>query len=319
MLLLRFIAVMSSFVMLVLGTSAAFGQAFPSKPLRILTGSPGGGSDFIARLIAQGISGPLGQQVIVVNYGQSRHAEIVAQSQPDGYTMSINGNSAWTSFLFRKMNYDVARDFAPVSLLARDVNVVAVHPSVAATSIKELIALAKARPGALNFASSTIGSPQHLGTEIFKSMAGIDIVGIFYKGVAPGLTALAGGEVQMIIADPGLVTPLAKAGKLKVLAVTSATPTALAPGLPTVIASGLPGYEWVGMTGMFVQSKTPADIVARLNQEIVRFLNRTEIKERVLGNGVEVVASSPAEFAAAIKSDVSAIAKVVKDTGIKLE
>ena len=319
MLLTRFIAGISSVVLLALGASVACGQAFPNKPIRILTGSPGGGSDAIARQIAQGISGPLGQQVIVMNYGGGRTADVLLQSPPDGYSISVNGNNTWTATLFRKLGYDAVRDFAPVTLVARDVNVVAVHPSLPVKSVKELIALAKARPGQLNFASSTFGSPQFMGTEIFKSMAGINIVGIPYKGVRPGLTALVSGEVQMIIADPGLVGPLAEAGKLKVLAVTSVAPTALAPGLPTVGASGLPGYEWVGLTGMFVPIKTPKNIIARLNEEIVRFLNRPEVKERFLSDGNEVVASTPEEFDAAIKTDRSKVAKVVKDAGIKLE
>ena len=295
MLLSRYLAGMLPVVMLTLAASAVFGQttstgselapdlirgqAYPNRPLRIVTGNVGGGNDFIARQVAQGITGPLGQPVIVVNLGGGRTAEVLAQSQPDGYTVSVSGNN----------------------------------------SFKELIAYAKGRPGVLNFASSTFGSPQHMGTEVFKSMAGINIVGVPYKGVAPAMNALLSGEVQMIIAEPRLLAPHVKSGKLKALAVTSSSPTALAPGLPTVTASGLPGYEWIGMTGMFVPAKTPARLISRLNQETARFLNRSEVKERFFSIGMEVVASSPEEFAAAVKSDMSKVANVVKDAGIKLE
>src|SRR5262249_6686670 len=159
--------------------------------------------------------------------------DLLAQSLPDGYTVCLGGNGTWTEPIFRKMSYDIERDFDPLMLVTRDTNIVAIHPSVPANSIKELIAVAKSRPGAMDYASSSLGSPQHLGTEILKSMAGIDIVGVFYKGVAPALTALLAGEVQVIIADPGLLAPHLKSGKLKALAVTSPAPTALAPGLPT--------------------------------------------------------------------------------------
>ena len=309
----------SSVAVLVLGTSAVFGQAYPNRPLRIVTGNVGGGNDFVARQVAQGLSGALGQPVIVMNLGGGRTPDVLLQSLPDGYTMSVNGNNTWTAPLFRKLNYDVVRDFAPITLVSRDVNVVAVHVSIAANSVKELIALAKAKPGALNFGSSTFGSPQYLGTEIFKSMAGIDIVGIPYKGVAPAINALLSGEVQILIGDPGLVAPHVKSGKLKALAVTSSSPSVLAPGLPTVAATGLPGYEWVGMTGMFAPIKTPADIINRLNREVARFLARADVKERFLSIGAEVVGSTPAEFAAAIKADIANVARVAKSAGLKVE
>ena len=315
----RFVSGMLSVVMLILGASVACGQAFPNKPLRLVTGNVGGGNDFIARQIAAGISGPLGQPVIVLNYGGGRTAEILQQAQPDGYTFSISGNNTWTASLFRKLSYDAVKDFAPVTLAARDVNVVAVNAAVPVTTVKELIALAKAKPGTLNFASNTFGSPQHMGTEIFKSMAGINIVGVPYKGVAPGIAALISNEVQMIIVEPGFMEPLAKSGKVKMLAVTSLTPSPLAPGLPTVAATGLPGYEWIGMTGSLVPAKTPAALIKRLNEEIVRFLTRPDVKERFLSQKYEIVGSTPEEFGKAFKADMAAVDKVVKASGIKLE
>jgi tripartite-type tricarboxylate transporter receptor subunit TctC len=230
------------------------------------------------------------------------------------------GGSVWTFQLLQKAPYDVLRDFSPVSLLVREVFVVAVHPSMPVKSVKELIALAKARPGELNYSSVGVGGSAHLATELFKSMAGgINVVHVPYKGNAGAITALISGEVQMLITDGGLLAPHIKAGKARAVAVTSAEPSALAPGLPTVSASGVPGYEAVSMTGVFVPAKTSAAIINRLNQEFVRFLSRPEVKEQFLGRGAEVVASSPEQFAAAVKSDLSNLGKAIKTAGIKAE
>jgi tripartite-type tricarboxylate transporter receptor subunit TctC len=186
-------------------------------------------------------------------------------------------------------------------------------------SVKELIALAKAKPGVLNYSSSGTGGSTHLAQELFKAMAGVNIVHVPYKGTAATITALVSGEVQLTINDAGLVAPHAKSGKLRALAVTSAMPSALAPGLLTVAASGLPGYEWVGTTGMWAPVKTPGAIIDRLNQEIVRLLNGADVKQRFFNAGAEVVASSPEQFAAVIKSDIVRMGKVIKDAGIKVD
>ena len=179
--------------------------------------------------------------------------------------------------------------------------------------------MAKARPGELNYASGATGGSTHLAAELFKSMAGVNIVHVPYKGSAPAITALISGEVQLTITDVGLVAPHVKSGKLRALAVTSAEPSALVPGLPTVAASGLPGYEAVGMTGILAPAKTPAAIINRLNQEIVRVLNMPEVKEQFFNAGVEVVGSSPEQFAATIKSEIAKLGKVIKDAGIKVD
>ena len=318
MLISRFAAGILSVGMMVPGAGMVSSQDYPNKPIRIVTAAAGGGSDFTARLIAQGISGPLGQPVIVDNRTAIQASEAGSKAPPDGYTLLVAGGVLWTTPLLQKTPYDVS-DFSPLSLLVREVSVVAVHPSVPAKSIKEFIALAKTRPGELNYGSGATGGLTHLAVELFNSMAGIKTVRVAYKGIAPTITAVVSGEVQMTINDAGAIAPHVKSGKLRTLAVTSAEPSALAPGLPTVAASGLPGYEATGMTGIFAPTKTPGAIVSRLNQEIVRFLNRAEVKERFLSAGAEVVASSPEQFSATIKFDIAKWGKVIKDAGIKTE
>ena len=253
-----FIAWMFSVGLIPLGAVSVAAQDYPSKPIRIAAGNPGGGNDFAARVIAQGISGPLGQPVIVENRGQiALSAEVVARAPPDGYTLFVAGASLWITQLLQKTSYDVMRDFSPLSTISRDVFIVAVHPSLPVKSIKDLITLAKSRAGELNYANGQTGGTQHLATELFKSLAGVNIVNVPYKGNTAGITALISGEVQVIINDAGLVIPHAKSGKVRALAVTSAEPSLLVPWLPTVAASGLPGYESVGITGMLAPAKTP--------------------------------------------------------------
>ena len=294
------------------------GQDYPSRLIRIVTSGAGGGSDFASRQIAQGITGPLGQPVIVENRPAPQAAEAASRAAGDGYTLLVAGGSLWITPLLQKTPWDV-RDFLPLSQVSREINIVAVHPSVPVKSIKELIVLAKARPGELNYSSAAIGSSQQLGAELFKSMAGVNIVGISYKSSSAVITALISGEVQLTINDAGLLAPHVKSGKLRALAATSAEPSPMAPGLPTVAASGLPGYELVSMTGILAPAKTPGAVITRLNQEIVRVLNRADVKERFLSIGQEIVGSTPEQFAATIKSDIAKIGKVIKDAGIKVD
>ncbi|OFW16756.1 MAG: hypothetical protein A3H27_02280 [Acidobacteria bacterium RIFCSPLOWO2_02_FULL_59_13] len=317
MLTARRSAWMPSIAVMLLCAGMVSGQDYPNKPIRIITGGAGGGSDFAARLVAQGITGPLGQPVIVDNRATLPAIDAAAKAPPDGYTLYVGGGSLWIFPLLNKVTYDVVRDFSPIALLVREVNVVAVNPSVAAKSIKELIALAKAKPGALNYAMNIAGGPAHLGAELFKSLAGVNIVGVAYKSNAAGVTAVIGGEVQLLISDASELMPHVKSGRLRALAVTSAEPSAMAPGLATVAASGLPGYESSGMTEIMAPAKTPGPIINRLNQEIARHLNTAEIKERFFSAGAEVVASSPEQLAAIIKSDIAKWGKLIKDAGIK--
>ncbi len=300
--------------------STGSGQVFPNKPIRIVTAAAGGGSDFAARTLAQGISGPLGQPVIVENRGSGLvQYEFLAKAPPDGYGLLVTGMSFWVAPLLQKIPYDVLKDFSPVSLLVREVFVVAVHPSVPAKSISELIALAKARPGELNYSSGVTATPTHLASELFKSMAGVNIVRVAYKGTSPAITALMSGEVQMTIVDALLVMPHVKTGKLRALAITNAQPSALVPGLPTIAASGLPGFEAAGVTVLFAPGNTPAPILNRLSQEVVRALNQPDVKERFLNVGAEVVANSPEQFTALIKTDIAKWSKIIKDSGIRAD
>ena len=318
MLRTRSVVSIFSIAIMILGASVVSGQNFPNKPIRILTGSAGGGNDAASRLIAGGISGSLGQPVIVENRNSAvLSAEVVANAPPDGYTLLLAGDLLWLGPLLRGQT-DAIRDFSPISILLITPNILVVHPSLPVKSVKELIALAKARPGELNYASAPEGSPDHIAGELFKSMTGVNIVNVHYKGSAT-VTAVAGGEVQLMFGGVFLVSAHIKSGRLRALAVTSTHPSALVPGLPTVAASGLPGYEVVSFISMWAPAKTPVAIVNQLNREIVRFLGTTEAKYKYLNLGVEVVASSPEEHAAKIKSRITVIGKLIKDAGIKVD
>ncbi len=319
MLIPRFIVWMFSVSMMVLGAGPVSGQNYPNKHIRIVTATPGGTLDFGARLIAQGISGPLGQAVIVDNRGLIA-AEIVAKAPPDGYTLIYYTSPFWlTPFLRDNVRWDPVKDFAPISLTDRAPNFLVVHPSVAAKSVKELIALAKASPGELNYAGASVGSSAHLSAELFKAMAGVDIVSIHYKGGGPSLNALIAGEVQVMFSPSGSVMPYLKTGRLRALAVTSAVPSAMFPELPTVAASGLPGYEAVTIVGIFAPTGTPAAIINLLNREIVQCLKRADVKEKFFKLGVETVGSSPGQFAAKMKLEMVKWGKVIKDAGVRAE
>jgi tripartite-type tricarboxylate transporter receptor subunit TctC len=299
----------------------AHAQDYPSRMVRIITAAPGGGSDFIARIISQGVAGPLGQQIIVENKGTGVLAGEAAVKAPgDGYTLTVQGGAFWVGPLLRKSAYDPVRDFTPITLVVREVNVLAVHPSVPVNSVKELIAYAKGNPGKLNYSSPGVGSTTHLASELLKSMAGVDIVHVPYQGNQPAITGLRGNEVQMAIFDAGLIMPHANAGRLRALAATSLEPSPLAPGLPTVASSGLTGYESIGLTGVLATgNKVPRPIINRLHQEIVRHISRPEMRELFLKSGVELVASSPDEFAEAMRSDTAKMGKLIKDLGLKLD
>ena len=312
----RLVVRMVSVGALSLGMSMVSGQDFPSRPIRIVTSNVGGSSDFVARHIASGLTANLGQSVIVDN--RAIPAEIVSKAPPHGHTLIVDGSSCWVAPLLQKMPYDFMRDFSPITLAITQPNVLVVHPSVAANSVKELIALAKAKPGALNYASGNTGGSAHLAGELFKSMAGVNIVRVAYKGSALAITGLIGGETQLMITDTNIVAPHVKLGKLRALAVTTAQPSALAPGLATVSAAGLPGYESMGMSGLFAPTKTPGPIINRLSQETVRVLSVPDVKEKFFSVGSEVVGSSPEKFAAEIKADINRWSKVIKDAGIQV-
>ena len=300
---------------------AACGQGYPTKPIRLVTAEAGGGNDFAARLIVQGLAGSLGQQMVVDNRGGAGGqiaVEIVARAQPDGYTLLLYANNIWLIPLVRsKVPYDPVRDFAPITWAARSPNTVVVHPSLPVKSVEDLIALAKARPGELNYGSGGTGATTHLAVELFKSMTGVNIVRVPFKGNAPALNALIGGQIQLMFATAGSVAPHLKSGRLRALAITSAQPSPLAPGLPTVAAAGLPGYESISIYGVFAPARTSPAIVKRLNEEIVRVLARADVKEKFLASGVESVGSSPELLAATMKSEIARMGKVIRDAGIR--
>ena len=302
-------------------TGAMAADSWPAKPLRMLTAELGGGSDLSARLIATGLSGTIGQQVIVDNrVGGVIIADIAAKSAPDGYTLFTYSSTLWLiPFMRRETPYDPVKDFAPVTLIGSSPMVLVTHPSVAATSMKELIALAKAKPGELNFASGPSGAIPHLAGELFKAMAGINIVHIGYKGVGLAVTDVIGGRIQMMFPNASAALPQVKVGRLRAHAVSSANPSALAPGLPTVAESGLPGYECVAMYAVFLPAKSPAALVTRLNKEIVQVLNKPEIRERFLAASTEIVASTPQGLADTMKSEMTRMGRVIKAANIRAD
>ncbi len=297
-----------------LWSAPAFAQDYPSKYVRILTSAAGGGGDSLARLLAQGLSKTMGQQFIVENRGIQSAIE-VAKAQPDGYTLLFYGSNVWISPLLRKSTWDPVRDFAPITFAADGINVLTVNPSVPAKTVAELIALAKAKPGEINFASSAAGSATHLAGELFKAMAGVNIVHIPYKGVAAAYNDLIAGRVQMMIGASSSMTPLIKAGKIRLLAVGNDKPSALFPGTPTVAAT-VPGYESGFPFAMFAPAKTPTAIINRLSQETGRVLRSPESAEKLANLQLEVVASTPAQLAEKVAADRAKLGKIIKEAGI---
>jgi tripartite-type tricarboxylate transporter receptor subunit TctC len=307
--------------LVLLAAASAHGQNFPNKTIRIVTTEPGSTSDFLARLLAQGIAAGLGRQVIVENKGGGMLAsDTVLRAAPDGSTIILNGSSLWLAHLMRDdVPYDPVKDFLPITLAASAPSVLVVHPAVPARSIAELIALAKARPGELNYGSGSTGAPSHLAMELFKSMAGVSIARIPYKGTSPAINALLGGQVQMMVVPPTAVLGHIKSGRLRGLAVTSPRPSELAPGLPPVSAEGLPGFEVMGPFGLLAPARTPAALINRLNQEMVQVVNRPDERQRLFNVGVESIGSSPEEFAAAIGADILKWSQLIKAAGIREE
>jgi len=322
---LRAAASLSAALALSAPHAAAAAEPYPARPVRFVVAfPPGGGTDIIARSIAQKLGERLGQQVLVDNRpgaGGNIGTDIVAKSSPDGYTLLMGsaGPLAINASLFARMPFDPIKDLAPVTLAASTPNVLVVHPSLPAATVRELIALAKARPGEINFASSGHGTPAHLAGELFNSMAGVKLIHVPYKGAAPALADLLGGQVQLMFSTMPPALPHVKDGKLRALAVTSLKRSPAAPDLPTVDEIALPGFEANTWHGVVVPAGTPGAIVARLNREIVAILHLPDVVERLSGQGAEALGSTPEEFAAYIKSESVKWAKVVRDSGAKAE
>ena len=308
-------------IALLAGAGMAAAQSYPVKPVRMLTAEVGGGSDFAARLVAQGLSANLGQQVVVENRaGGVVIADAAAKAPADGYNLLCYGSTIWLlPFLREHVSFDPQRDFAPVIWLASAPNMLVVHPSLPVKSVRELIALAKAHPGELNYSTGPAGTTLHLSAELFKAMAKTDIVHVPYKGVSLALNDLIAGRVQLMFPTPGSVTQHVKTGRLRALAVTSAQPSALLPGLPTIAATGLPGYESISVFAIFAPAKTPAAIIQRLNQETQAVLKTAETRERFLNAGVEPVGGPPEQLGALMKSEMAKWGKVIRDAGLRAE
>ncbi|MGZ5117978.1 MAG: Bug family tripartite tricarboxylate transporter substrate binding protein [Burkholderiales bacterium] len=321
MLTLRIALPICLLALLTPGAHAATAQNFPTRPIRIVTSEIGGGLDFLARLVAQGLTPNLGQQVIIDNRPSGVFTgSIVSKASPDGYTLLCNGSSFWLlPFLQSNVPYDPVKDFSPITLATSSPLMLVVHPALPVKSVKELIALAKAKPGELNYSSSSPGTPQHIAAELFKSMTGVNIVRIPYKGAGPAVVALVAGEVQMTFSSAGAAVPHIKSGRLRALAIASAEPSALAPGLPTVASAGLPGFEAGSLWGFFAPAKTPVNLINRLQHEIVSVLNKADMKEKLFNATTEVVGSSPEKFAAVINADMQRGRKVIEAAGIRAE
>jgi tripartite-type tricarboxylate transporter receptor subunit TctC len=322
MLTSRFVAKAFCFALPLLVTNVAFAQEYPNRPIRIYTSAPGGAIDTITRIVAQGMTAPLGQPVVMDNRGGSGviPGELTAKAAPDGYTLLAQTPTLWMSSLLEdNIPYDAFRDFSPITQLASAPSVVVSPASLPVKSIKELIALAKARPGELNYARISIGASNHLGAELFNAMAGVKIVPISYRGAALATADLISGEVQLLWATMSTAGPHIKSGRLKALAVTSAEPSALMPGLPTVASGGLPGYVISTSYGLFAPAKTPEAIIRRLNQEAVRVLRTAEAKERLFNVGAEPVGSTPEQLTAVMKAEVTTMGKVIKQAGIRAQ
>jgi tripartite-type tricarboxylate transporter receptor subunit TctC len=302
--------------------STAPAQSYPSRPVRLVVPyPPGGGTDIIGRVVAQKIGDALGQQVVVDNRGGAAGIiamEAVAKAAPDGYTL-IQTNISTVSinpFIYSKLPYDAMRDFAPVSITTLNPLVLVVHPAVPVKTVKEVIALARSRPGQLNYSSAGIGSTTHMARELFKSMAHVDLTHIPYKGAAPAVMDGVAGHVAMLFGPMPVVTPHAKAGRLRIIAVSTKARSRAIPNVPTVAESGVPGYDATNSVGIVAPAATPADIVAKLHAEIVRILRLPDMQEKLIAMGAEPVASTPQEFTAFIRDETRKWANVVRSANI---
>ena len=318
------IARLLAVVVLGLSTSA-FAQTWPAKPIKwIVPFAPGGTTDILARTIGEKLTVALGQPVIIENKpgaGGGVGADFTAKAPPDGYTImgGTISTHAINASLYKSLPYDPVKDFVPITLIARVPNMLVINPDIAAKNVAELITLLKANPGKYSFASSGNGTSQHLSGELFKSIAGVDMQHIPYKGSPPALQDVVGGQVAMTFDNITTAWPLAKGGKLRALAVTTAKRSAVAPDVPTLSESGLAGYEVGSWQGVFAPAGTPPAIVKRLNAEIVKIINMPDVKEKLIGLGAEPVGNTSEEFAALVKTEVVKWAEVVKQSGAKVD
>jgi len=311
-------------VLLLAWGGAAWGQTYPVRPIRFVAAFPAGGpSDIVARAIGKRMSEVLGQPVVVENRtgaGGNIGAEAVAKSAPDGYTVLLGGSYLTIApSLYLKLPFDPEKDFAPIGLLVSNQYVLVTHPAVPARNTRELIRLAKSRPGQLNYGSAGIGSPPHLAGELLKTMAGIDANHVPYKGATPALVDLIGGHIDFYFGGVSGALPHIRSGKITALAVTSSRRSSQLPNVPTVAESALPGYDITTWFGLLAAAGTPREIVNRLNSVIVGIVNEPEMKSYLIGQGVDPVTNTPEQFTAYIRGEIPKFAKIVKAAGIKPE
>jgi tripartite-type tricarboxylate transporter receptor subunit TctC len=310
---------------LVLATGSAVAQSWPAKPIRIVVPFPAGGStDIVGRLLADKLSQSLGQAVVVDNRagaGGTSGSDVAAKSAPDGYTFLLGTSSthAIAPALYPKLAYDPVKDFAPVSLVGTATILMVVHPSVPAKSVAEFVALAKAKPGSIMFGSTGNGSVSHLTAEYFKSLAGIDMQHVPYKGDTPMTLDLVAGRVQVAFGTAVAFLPQVQGGKLNALAVTDARPSPVAPQLPTVAASGLPGFEVLQWFGLLAPAGTPREIVARVNADVGKALQQPDVQEKLRGLGMQIVGGPPEQFGGFMRAEAVKWGKIVKDSGAKVD
>ena len=307
-----------SSALLLLWAQAALAQDYPNRPVRIVAVGPGGSHDFLARLLVPPLSSALGQQFIVENRASGViPPQIVVKSVPDGYTLLASGGALWLTTLVQKVPYDVLKDLAPISLTSNGPQALIVPPTLPVKSVKELVELAKSKPGVLNYATGADGANNHLASEMFKSMAGINIVRIPYKDGGQRLAALLSGEVQMYFVNLGSIASHIKTGRVKGLGVTTSKRTPLFPELPTISESGVPGYENNTVGAFFAPAKTPAPVVKRLTEETNRYLRSPEAKEKFAAIGVETLGGAPEELTRTIKSEMQRLGQLVKNLNLR--
>jgi tripartite-type tricarboxylate transporter receptor subunit TctC len=305
---------------LVAVAAGAAAQSYPSKPIRLIVPfPPGGATDVLGRIVGQKLSESLGQQVVIDNRpgaSGSIGAELTARAPPDGHTIFVGqaSNLAINLTLIGKLPYDPVKDFAPVTLIAQTPNLLVVHPSLPVRSVKDLIALAKAKPGAINYASAGSGSPGHLAAELLKKSAKIDMVHIPYKGAAPALTDVVAGNASLYFTSPISAQPFVQAGRLRMVAVTSAKRSLSLPDVPAIAEAGFPEFDLVSWWGVLTPAGVSRDIVARLNSEIIRVLGLPDVKQRYANLGADAVTNTPEQFAAYIRSEIAKWARVVKES-----
>ena len=302
----------------------AFAQSYPTKPIRIVCPYvAGGGSDFVARTIALKLTETIGQSVVVDNRpggGTNIGADLVAHAPPDGYTIFLGGTpTAVNVTLYKKLPFDVMKDFAPITETTVAPNLLVVHPSLPVRTVKDLIALAKSRPGQLTYGSAGIASSNHLSGALFKMMAGIDIVHVPYKGGGAAVTDLLAGNISMYFSTTPSSMPHVRTGRLRALAVTSAKRSPIVPNIPTMAEAALPGFENSAWHALFAPAGTPPAIVKKIADEVVRALRQPDVKERLAAQGVDAVGTTPEELAAIMKENIAKYAKLVKAADIRIE